>query len=905
MLDRKRKIINENTSILGDLNSSDDDTVHKKIKPETPDIDLILEAEDEQPTIDAIAKKITNNAKVKPGYEAEKKRNDLKCYGKSHVTKSGVLVPQQSMGPPCGCRKDVYCNKLALTEKQRQYIFRTYWGFGDSNKQFAFIIKFTKMCEKKLQHCSGQGVTNRDFTYRYFLPITEDLDGEKVRVCKKMFNNTLSSNFNIASIWKKYESRCGSRTKAKRVDDKIASVCEHFRILQHSKLTLLQRRAAGLYTTHIKPFGVKKMFSQYREWIDSHKSYLDKAQTLAEYEQILARNISQDLILTLQQGDRKFNPITNKNVDGKICIEIENIKEVNSETKVIFRPDDDFVEESNCESFHSNLSNELLKNEDKPKIDSNLLKNTVKEERDFKKDTASDESNNSDSDYETVASLKTKKSIQGRKSFDAKDEVKVVEFSNYKLGHIMGVSSGKQFLTSRGRLITLRPPCASTCKKKCFEKISEQQREFIFNHFWRLQKRSNQWSFLLQYTTRIQSKSFSRQHLVQMSPRYSYEYFLPLTEEIGEDSEKVRVCQTMFIRTLAISASNVTDSWERETGELKDKRGVKYPWMDTKASDKQDLNENANSTSVTERKYNETNNFNVQEYTLRKDNVGDKSIDDIELDNTHLDFIYRAMPWEEYLNAVSLPAKGTKEEISDIALDSFKIQEENGIKLSKKEKIQRNRLAKLARKTLRPPCSCARGCKEKIDEEQRLFIFNFFWALNGISRQWAFLVRFSERYLPKRPRTYLPSRRQFSFNYYLPVSQDMDGEKAPVCLKMMCNTLSIQNEIIRYAWLRYSKGRLLDKRGCHAKNVKLVSEETRNSIKDHVNYLQEVDPGLQSYKFPKSGWLKFKLIFRNYEQWMESSQYPPSCKPSLYRYRVLLYQALNLDVPPKWLKTVN
>lgn len=901
VLDRKRKIITQDTSTLDDLNSSDDEKLINLKKPKSPDIHIKGEA---LSTIDAIAKKISE---VKPnnlsGIEME--RNDLKCCGKSYETKSGILVPEKSLGPSCGCKKDVYCNKFALTEEQRKYIFNTYWGFGDSNKQLAFIIKFTKVCDKKLPNSSESGLMNKDCTYRYFLPNTEDLNGEMVRVCKKMFNNTLSSNFNISSIWRKYENRCGSKSKdlkTKRVNDKISSVCKHFQILQHSKLDLLKQRVAGLYTAHIEPVGIKKMFSQYLEWVDS-KKYLDKAHTLAEYEEILARNIPQDHIMTLQQGDRKLIPTTNKNGDGKICIEIENIKEVNTETKVIFRPDDDFVEESDCESFHSNFSDEL-KTENEPKPDPHSLKHAVKEEREVNKETSS-ESSNSDSDSE-IAPAKNSKHMRGRKLLEEKDEIKVVEFSNSRLDHTMGKSAGKQFLTNRGRLISLRPPCATTCKKKCFEKISEQQREFIFNHFWKLEKRSIQCSFLLQFTTRSMSKPFYRHHLKQVAPRYSYEYFLPLTEQIGDNSEKLRVCQTMFIRTLAISASNVTDSWEKEIGDLKDKKGLKCPWMNRK-----DLNESSNSadgnSSVTERKNNEISNitFNVKDYTLRKEIVGDKSIDDIELDNTHLDFIYRAMPWEEYLNAVSLPAKGTKEEKEEIDLDSFKLQEENGIKLSKKEKIQRNRLAKLARKSLRPPCSCARGCSDKINEEQRMFIFNFFWALNGISRRWAFLVRFSERYLPKRPRTRFPSRRQFSFNYYLPISEDMDGEKAPVCLKMMCNTLSIQNEIIRYAWLRYSKGRLLDKRGCHAKNVKQVSEITRNSIKDHVAYLQDVDPGLQSYKFPKSGWLKFKLVFRNYEQWIESSQYPPSCKPSLYRYRVLLYQALNIEVPPKWLKTVN
>lgn len=866
-----------------------------EFKCDDPIFGLILEVEDEQPTIEAIAKKIAINLKTKPKNlsKAEKIRRYLKCCGKAYRKKSGLLVSPKSLGPPCWCgTNETYCKQLALTQEQRQYIFKTYWGFADSNKQFAFIVKFTTKCNKKLPCNTGKGLINRDFVYRYYLPISEDLDGEKVRVCRKMFCNTLSTNLSISRIWRKYENTCdlkGKNIKDKRDHDKVASVCEHFRILRESKLTLLKQKAAGLYKKRIETFGIKKMFAQYQAWLDRDK-YSDGPRTWPEYEQILARNIPQDHIRTLQQGDRQMNLKTNEKGDGKICIEIENITKLNSEAKVVFRPDDDFVEECDSESVHSNFSDELqqikIEIENDAVTDSEVSgsdDNGVREEKECEEDVGNGKSSKSDTTVRRIKNaMKTRKSIHGRKSLDQKGEVaESAEEVNYKLGHIIGESLGRQFLTTRGKLIILRPPCA--CKLKCFDKITEQQREFIFSHFWRLGKRSNQWSFVLQFTSRKKPKSVAQAHLATSPHRYRFIYFLPLTENIGKDAETVQVCQTMFTQTLVISGKVVMDSWARVSGDMKAKGRT---WTNAKAPNEEDIND------VTERKNDETNNFNVQDYTLRKEIAG-KSIDEIELDNTQLDFIYRALPWHEYLNAVS--AKVAKEEaILDSSTESH--QEDIGAKNTKRKRC-RNKRGKFIEKSLGSPCHCIRKCSEKIDEEQRMFIFNFYRSLDGVAQQWAFLVRFSERCLPVRHRTDPSFRRQYSFKFFLPVSKDLDGEKVQVCKVMMCNTLAISNTVCR-AWSYFSKGKLIDKRG-KSKNKISVPEEMRNSVKEHLLYLQEIDPDLQGYKFSKVGWLKFKRMYRNYEQWLESSQYSTSCKPSLNRYRALLYQALNLSVPGK------
>lgn len=847
-----------------------------EFKSKNPVIGLILEVEEEQPTIEAIAKKIAINVKVKPRYisKADKKRKYLKCCGKAYITKSGKLVSPKSLAPPCLCGKDTFCKKLALTQEQRRFIFQTYWGFGDSNKQFAFIIKFTTKYNKKLPGYTGKGIMNRDFVYRYYLPVTEDLNSVKVRVCKKMFSNTLSSNLSISSVWRKYENTSdlrGKDLKAKRDHDKIVSVCEHFRILQESKLTLLKRRAAGLFTKRIETLGIKKMFSQYRDWLDSDK-YSDNAQTWPEYEQILARNIPQDHIRNVQQGDKKNCPNPNNKVYAK--------------TKVVFRADDDFVEESDSKSVCSNFSDEIPEIETETETDTDPENNGVKEEKAYEADISS----KSDTILETVKdSVKTRKSIQERKLRNQKGVGEVAESAgevNYKFGHIIGESLDRQFLTTRGKLILLRPPC--TCKLKCFDKITEQQREYIFKHFWRLGKRSNQWNFLVQYTTRKKPKTVTQAHFGRTSQKYIFNYFLPLTENIEKDVETVKVCQAMFSQTLVISGKVVTDSWARLTGDFKDKRGQ---WMNTKVPDEQDINEK------TQRRNNETNNFNAQDYTLRKANVDDKSIDEIELDNTQLDFIYRSMPWEEYLNAVSSKV-AKKETILDSNAKLY--QEDNGTK-NRKRKRCRYKVNRQDERSLGSPCNCPRRCSEKINEEQRMFIFNFYWNLDA-AQQWAFLVRFTERCLPKRRRTTVQavrgSRRQYSFKFFLPVSKDLDAEKVQVCKIMLCHTLAIGNTVNR-AWRYFSKGKLMDKRG---KYRKFVTDETRNSVKEHLLYLQGIDPDLQTYKFPRVGWLQFKRIYRNYVQWLESSQYSTSCKPSVHRYRVLLYQALNLPVPVRQLE---
>uniref|UniRef100_A0A8D9EDC2 Uncharacterized protein n=1 Tax=Cacopsylla melanoneura TaxID=428564 RepID=A0A8D9EDC2_9HEMI len=95
---------------------------------------------------------------------------------------------------------------------------------------------------------------------------------------------------------------------------------------------------------------------------------------------------------------------------------------------------------------------------------------------------------------------------------------------------------------------SVQPPCAESCKFRCFEKITKERRQAIFREFWDLGNLEDQ-------------RFFIAINLDQVIPTYRYSkskrafnHAYHLTNTVGE---KERVCREFFRNTLDISTKMI------------------------------------------------------------------------------------------------------------------------------------------------------------------------------------------------------------------------------------------------------------------------------------------------------------------------------------------------------------
>lgn len=113
---------------------------------------------------------------------------------------------------------------------------------------------------------------------------------------------------------------------------------------------------------------------------------------------------------------------------------------------------------------------------------------------------------------------------------------------------------------------TIRPPCGSTCVYKCFQKFTSQQREHIFNGFWKLSL-TKMCEFIANYVN-IYNQTYDSEETSNTTydgfrRKRTFNYFLPLAD-LGSDSpRKVFVCKTMFLNTLSIGQQTVYTAFSK------------------------------------------------------------------------------------------------------------------------------------------------------------------------------------------------------------------------------------------------------------------------------------------------------------------------------------------------------
>lgn len=135
----------------------------------------------------------------------------------------------------------------------------------------------------------------------------------------------------------------------------------------------------------------------------------------------------------------------------------------------------------------------------------------------------------------------------------------------------------------------MRPPCNETCRQKCYQKITNTQRQRLFDEYYSLADLHRQWQYLGRYMDKTVPKQTSitkpriyktkeRAAVVierQRMRRSNIRYYLQT------DTERLKVCMTMFLATFDIT-KEVTFTVVQKTNEngvlvQKDGRGSR-PW---------------------------------------------------------------------------------------------------------------------------------------------------------------------------------------------------------------------------------------------------------------------------------------------------------------------------------------
>lgn len=112
-------------------------------------------------------------------------QKQLKNAGKRYRSTKGYVVEEKCIKNPCQCRK--MCS-TKINEKNRLMNFNSYWKLESTLKKRNFIIDHIQL-DKPLKSNQTKGVTK---LIHHFLDVANS-DGtcEKVKVCKKMFLNSL------------------------------------------------------------------------------------------------------------------------------------------------------------------------------------------------------------------------------------------------------------------------------------------------------------------------------------------------------------------------------------------------------------------------------------------------------------------------------------------------------------------------------------------------------------------------------------------------------------------------------------------------------------------------------------------------------------------------------------------
>ncbi|GFO01265.1 DNA repair protein rhp54 [Plakobranchus ocellatus] len=196
---------------------------------------------------------------------AKRKRQAGQEYTSS---KSGKIVPAKTVRQIKDCTKCKFNCSGKITQEERQYINKMFWGLDDEGKSH-FYSEYTERHEK--ERC--RGVTNtKPKTYSYTFYLRSGSSNVKERVCKTFSLSTLDiTKMRISYFYT--NKRCvdtglplprGKYPKKKTSDDQIAQVRAHIDSFPRIPSHYCRQDTSKEYLE--KALNLTKMYGMYQDW---------------------------------------------------------------------------------------------------------------------------------------------------------------------------------------------------------------------------------------------------------------------------------------------------------------------------------------------------------------------------------------------------------------------------------------------------------------------------------------------------------------------------------------------------------------------------------------------------------------------------------------------------------------
>ena len=174
-------------------------------------------------------------------------------------------------------------------------------------------------------------------------------------------------------------------------------------------------------------------------------------------------------------------------------------------------------------------------------------------------------------------------------------------------------------------------------------------------------------------------------------------------------------------------------------------------------------------------------------------------------------------------------------------------------------------------------------------------IFEKFWNLSAKVRHWDYIAKHTTCRTPTKKTSHGKKKSKgVTREYSLPVK----GKHHRVCKTFFVHTLGITGQWIKSALAKDTSAGSApaDLRGKHDNRPTRASEETKNSVRDHINSIPRVDAHYVREKSRRQYidcTLSIKKLHKEYIKWMDS--YPVECKKASERkYREIFLTEFNI-----------
>lgn len=121
-------------------------------------------------------------------------------HGKPYVNASGRKISARKLKSPCDDTCRLKC-KQKLNEEERQSLLEKFWEIGNINRQREYLGRHMNKIVPKYRYAS----TDRTHNYEYYFQVNY----KDIKVCKKMFHNTLCISYMMTRTVRSKLDNCG------------------------------------------------------------------------------------------------------------------------------------------------------------------------------------------------------------------------------------------------------------------------------------------------------------------------------------------------------------------------------------------------------------------------------------------------------------------------------------------------------------------------------------------------------------------------------------------------------------------------------------------------------------------------------------------------------------------------